>query len=131
MPDLKQKTMTALMYSSGLRIAFSFPDISMPMRTGWERRFTCHSFRHAFGTHLYEDGVDLRTIKALMGHKSLSSKKKVVRFKLRSDREKNEPADVYFRASVWNNKTSNGSSLLSVKGETESRWGICVHGHGI
>lgn len=42
-------------------------------RLGWERRLTCHSFRHAFGTHLYEDGVDLLTIKALMGHKSLNS----------------------------------------------------------
>lgn len=42
-------------------------------RLGWERRLTCHSFRHAFGTHLYEDGVDLLTIKALMGHRSLAS----------------------------------------------------------
>ena len=42
-------------------------------RLGWERRLTCHSFRHAFGTHLYEDGVDLLTIKALLGHKSLNS----------------------------------------------------------
>ena len=42
-------------------------------RLGWERRLTCHSFRHAFGTHLYEDGVDLLTIKALLGHKSLHS----------------------------------------------------------
>ena len=40
---------------------------------GWERRLTCHSFRHAFGTHLYENGTDLLTIKALLGHKSLSS----------------------------------------------------------
>lgn len=40
---------------------------------GWEPRITCHSLRHAFGTHLYEDGVDLLTIKALLGHKSLSS----------------------------------------------------------
>ncbi len=40
---------------------------------GWPKRLTCHSFRHAFGTHLYENGVDLMTIKTLMGHKSLTS----------------------------------------------------------
>ena len=40
---------------------------------GWPKRLTCHSFRHAFGTHLYENGIDLLTIKTLMGHKSLES----------------------------------------------------------
>ena len=40
---------------------------------GWERRLSCHSFRHAFGTHLYESGTDLLTIKTLLGHKSLNS----------------------------------------------------------
>ena len=40
---------------------------------GWERRLTCHSFRHAFGTHLYENGADLVLIKELLGHKSLES----------------------------------------------------------
>lgn len=42
-------------------------------RLGWEHRLTCHSFRHAFGTHLYENGTDLFSIKNLMGHKSLNS----------------------------------------------------------
>lgn len=42
-------------------------------RLGWEHRITCHSFRHAFGTHLYENGTDLLTIKTLLGHKSLNS----------------------------------------------------------
>lgn len=142
MPDLKQKTMVTLMYSSGLRIGevcrlryedvdrknlrlhithsksrkdryailskaaldlltqywfecgrpmgFLFPKqrgIDRPIdtfflsrhihahedRLGWDHRLTCHSFRHAFGTHLYENGTDLLTIKALMGHKSLHS----------------------------------------------------------
>ncbi|MFI3202604.1 MAG: tyrosine-type recombinase/integrase [Eubacteriales bacterium] len=40
---------------------------------GWEHRITCHSFRHAFGTHLYENGTDLLVIKSLLGHKSLNS----------------------------------------------------------
>jgi integrase/recombinase XerD len=42
-------------------------------RLGWPKRLTCHSFRHAFGTHLYENGVDLLTIKELMGHKAIAS----------------------------------------------------------
>lgn len=142
MPDLKQRTMVTLMYSSGLRLGevcrlryedvdrknmrlhithsksrndryailskaaldllsqywfecgrpmgFLFPKQNgedRPIdtfflsrhihahedRLGWEHRLTCHSFRHAFGTHLYENGTDLLTIKALMGHKSLHS----------------------------------------------------------
>lgn len=40
---------------------------------GLKHQLTCHSFRHAFGTHLYENGTDLLTIKALLGHKSLDS----------------------------------------------------------
>ena len=142
MPDLKQKAMVALMYSSGLRVGevchLRYADIDRkkmrihishgknrsdryailskkaldiltaywfafnkprgwlfpkqqcsekPIDTfyisrhihdverslGWEERITCHSLRHAFGTHLYEDGVDLLTIKSLLGHKSLNS----------------------------------------------------------
>ena len=40
---------------------------------GWPHRFTCHSFRHAFGTHSYENGTDLLVLKTLLGHKSLAS----------------------------------------------------------
>ena len=141
-PDIKQKAMVALMYSSGLRIGevchLRYEDISrthmrihivhsksredryavlsrkaldiltqywmecgrprgwlFPKQTdperpidsfflsrhihehedrlGWPRRITCHSFRHAFGTHLYESGADLLTIQALLGHKSITS----------------------------------------------------------
>ena len=43
------------------------------VRLGWPRRITCHSFRHALGTHLYENGADLLTIQALLGHRSITS----------------------------------------------------------
>lgn len=142
LPDLKQKAMIALMYSSGLRISelchlryedidrrrmrvhvsrsksrsdryaqlssyaldiltaywfeydrpmgWLFPKQTDPdrpidtfflsrhiheheKRLGWPKRITCHSFRHALGTHLYENGTDLLTIQAILGHKSLYS----------------------------------------------------------
>ena len=42
-------------------------------RLGKPRRLTCHSFRHALGTHLYENGTNLLTIQAILGHKSINS----------------------------------------------------------
>jgi site-specific recombinase XerD len=42
-------------------------------RLGWESRISCHTMRHCFGTHLYENGADLIAIKNAMGHKSLNS----------------------------------------------------------
>lgn len=40
---------------------------------GIEKRVTCHSFRHAFATHLLEMGTSLRIVQVLLGHASLDS----------------------------------------------------------
>lgn len=162
-PDLKQKAMIALMYSSGLRIGevchLKYQDIersnmrihishsknrseryavlsktaleiltqywfayhkpvdwlfpkqhnkSKPIdtfylsrhiheheqRLGWPKRITCHSFRHAFGTHLYENGADLLTIQAYLGHRSLESTTIYVHLATSSMRKAISPFDM-------------------------------------
>ncbi|PIE97322.1 MAG: hypothetical protein CR988_08300 [Treponema sp.] len=42
-------------------------------KTGLPDKVTCHSLRHSFATHLLENGVDVKTIKDLLGHRSVKT----------------------------------------------------------
>ena len=57
------------MYESVIRKAVA----GAVRKTGLNKRAACHTFRHAFVTHLLEDGIDIRAIQELLGHKDVET----------------------------------------------------------
>lgn len=65
-------------------------------RAGLGKRAGIHSLRHAFATHLLEQGVDLLVIKRCLGHSSLTTTAQYCHLSAEHLRQVRSPADTLF-----------------------------------
>jgi site-specific recombinase XerD len=57
------------MSSSALQMAMRV----IRVNSGIHKRFTVHTLRHSFATHLLEEGVSIRQVSRYLGHSELKS----------------------------------------------------------
>ncbi len=60
-------------------------------RAGLHKSVTVHTLRHSFATHLLEQGVDIRVIQGLLGHRSIVSTTRYARVDLNAIRQVQSP----------------------------------------
>ena len=64
------------------------------LRTGITKRVTVHGLRHAFATHLYEAGEDIRLIQVLLGHGSIRTTAQYTQVSQRTIAQVKSPLDL-------------------------------------
>jgi len=69
-----------------------------------------HSLRHSFATHLYDRGVDIRTIQALLGHDKLETTARYARVATGLITAVQSPLDLLDVPRVGRRKRKNGGS---------------------
>lgn len=56
-----------------------------------------HTLRHSFATHLYEQGVDIRTIQQLLGHNNINSTTRYTRVAINTIRQIQSPLEMLIK----------------------------------
>lgn len=61
---------------------------------GLDKKVTVHTLRHCFATHLLEQGVDIRVIQDLLGHRHINATSRYARVALNTIRQIQSPLDL-------------------------------------
>src|ERR1700694_2209206 len=61
---------------------------------GLDKNVTVHTLRHSFATHLLEQGVDIRIIQDLLGHRHIDSTSRYARVAINTIRQIKSPLDL-------------------------------------
>ena len=61
---------------------------------GLDKAVTVHTLRHSFATHLLEQGVDIRVIQHLLGHRQITSTTRYARVALHTIRQVKSPLEL-------------------------------------
>jgi site-specific recombinase XerD len=62
-----------------------------------KKKFTSHTLRHSFATHLLEDGMNILTIKELMGHKRIETTMLYLQIAQLDNHSKFSPLDTLYK----------------------------------
>jgi integrase/recombinase XerD len=62
--------------------------------SGLDKAVTVHTLRHSFATHLLEQGVDIRVIQHLLGHRQIASTTRYARVALDTIRQVKSPLEL-------------------------------------
>lgn len=76
---------------------------SVRLQLNLDDNFTPHALRHSFATHLLNEGVDLRSIQELLGHKSLAATQRYLKVNYQELRK----AQSLFHPRAFNTDNNN------------------------
>ena len=77
---------------------------------GLSKSVTVHTLRHSFATHLLEQGVDIRLIQDLLGHRHIKTTVGYARVAIDLIRQVQSPLCTFASAEIGPTKTLNRSS---------------------